>query len=324
MHVVLGVAGYVVIDHHGDVVDVDAACHDVGSYQHVHASGFERQHDFIALFLFQVRVHSLYVPMIALQGDGQVLYFYFRRGEYDDALWFFLFEEGLQDARLLGFVAQVDALFDFLGGFRDGQFHLYGVVQEVFGQFADFLWHSCREEDGLSLLGQFAGDFHDVVIESHIEHSVGLVEHKVGRTAQVQSAQFHVCDESSGCGDDDIGSAFQTSPFLFVAFAVVATIDGYAVDVHVVAKSLQCLVDLSGQFAGRCHDEAVDCILWVRLLLQQGEQWEQVGCRLAGSCLCDSDDIVSVKDGRYTFFLYRCALVKSHVIECVQQVVVKG
>ena len=70
VNVVLGIVGCIVVDDHGDVVDVDAARHDVGGHEQIHLSCAEELHHLVALGLFQVGVHGAGVPSFALQHNA--------------------------------------------------------------------------------------------------------------------------------------------------------------------------------------------------------------------------------------------------------------
>ena len=58
MHIIFGIVRHIEIDDQLDIVDVDAARHDVRSHQHVDLLGFELIHHFVTLLLFQIRVHG--------------------------------------------------------------------------------------------------------------------------------------------------------------------------------------------------------------------------------------------------------------------------
>ena len=88
VHIILGVAGRVEVQDEGNVVDVDAARHDVGSYKDVGMSSLEGEHDFVALFLVEVAMHGAAVVAEALQGNVKFLDHELRRAEDDDALRF--------------------------------------------------------------------------------------------------------------------------------------------------------------------------------------------------------------------------------------------
>ena len=113
--VVFLIVGHVVVDDKLDVVDVNAAGHNVGSHKDVHLSRLEAVHDIVALFLQEVAVHGFGVITEALECDGDVLGVDFLSNEDDDSLRLALTEEVLDDAQLLGLIADVGALADAFG-----------------------------------------------------------------------------------------------------------------------------------------------------------------------------------------------------------------
>ena len=74
MDIVFGIVGNVVVDHHGDVVDVNAACQDVRSHQDVDLSALELEHHIVALCLIKIRVHLTAVDMQTGECLVDVLY----------------------------------------------------------------------------------------------------------------------------------------------------------------------------------------------------------------------------------------------------------
>ena len=73
VHIVLGIVRRIVVDDHGDVVDVDAAGHDVGGHQKVNLLRPEELHHLVAFGLLQVGVHGPCVVTLPLEHDGQFL-----------------------------------------------------------------------------------------------------------------------------------------------------------------------------------------------------------------------------------------------------------
>ena len=55
VHVVFGVARCIVVDDHLNIVDIDAAAHDVGGNEDVYLALLEGQHHFVALASAQDR-----------------------------------------------------------------------------------------------------------------------------------------------------------------------------------------------------------------------------------------------------------------------------
>lgn len=57
VYVVLGIVRHIVVHHHCNLVDVDAAGHNVGGHEQVDASGTEIEHHVLASLLVEVGVH---------------------------------------------------------------------------------------------------------------------------------------------------------------------------------------------------------------------------------------------------------------------------
>ena len=188
-------------------------------------------------------------------------------------------------------------------------------------QFGNFRWHGGREQNCLTLFGHLFYNRQNVFGKSHVEHTVGLVEHQVCGAAQVECAKLQVGNETARCGEHNVGSSLQRTALLFIAYAIVATIYGYGINSCVVGKALKCLVYLACQLARWGNDQAVYGVGRVGVALKQSEQRQQVGCRLARTRLGHAKHIVVLKNGRYTLCLYWCALFKPHVVECVEHVV---
>ena len=91
-------------------------------------------------------------------------------------------EELLQEAdehrRLLGLVADAALLVNLFGRLRDGDLHHHGVPQYLFGQLLDLGRHRGAVENLLAVVGQQLVDGHNVVVEAHIEHTIGLIEYE--------------------------------------------------------------------------------------------------------------------------------------------------
>ena len=316
--------GHVVVDDHQDVVNVNAACYDVGSYQHVHLSCLEAVHHVVALSLREVAVHGGAVDFHVFQLAGDVLHLLLLAGEDDDAVQFAGLEQLAHDAQLLGFIAHVGRLLYLLRRFRDGYLHLCRVVQQRACQLLNLVGHGGREHDGLVVLRQHLGYLQDVVRESHVQHAVCLVQHKEAQPAHVHMSHADMREQATRCGNDDVGTHPQSLGFYVEAVAVVAAVDGHAADaVQVVAKALHGLVYLLCQFAGGRHDDAVDGILRVAAVVQHGEDGQQVGCRLACTGLCHADEVLAVQYLGDTLLLYGRHFLEVHVVECVEDVVVQ-
>ena len=78
--------------------------------------------------------------------------------------------------------------------------------------------------------------------------------------------------QAAGRGNYDVGAALQTLAFLLVAHAIIAAVNGYSVDIHIITKALQGLINLLRQFARGRHHQTVDGVCRMRFLLQKREQ----------------------------------------------------
>ena len=251
VNVIFCIVRNIVIDDHLNIIDVDSARHNVGSYENIILSALELEHHIIALSLFQVAVHGSAVYSNLLEGSCELLHLEFAAAEDDDTLQVACLEDVLDDGHLLGFVAYVCFLLDFLGWLADGKFDFYRILEQGLSQFFYLLRHGCREHDGLAGVWQFCRDGLDVFRETHVEHAVGLVEDEEAYLAEVYIAQRYMGDEAARGGDDYIGAHAEAAQLLIVTVAVVAAVYGYAAHaLQVIAEALHRLVYLLGEFAG--------------------------------------------------------------------------
>ena len=211
-------------------------------------------------------MHLAHVEVHLLERPGHLLHLEFRRGEDDDALQLLGFEERTDDAQLLRFMADVGSLHNLVSRTRHGQLHLHGIGQDMVSQLLNLVGHGSREHDGLAALRQQFGNLHDVVVEAHIEHTVGLIENEERHTRQVHVAHLQVGQQSARCGNHHVSSQRQSAFLLFKEYAVVSAIDSHAAYRHEVGKALHLLVNLLRQLACGCHDDAVDGIFGVSAL----------------------------------------------------------
>ena len=324
MDVVFGIVRHIVVDDHQDVVDVNAARHDVGGHEHIHLSGLEAVHHVVALLLAEVAVHRGAVDVQAFEFARDVLHLVFLAREDDDALQLAGLEEVADDVDFLRLVAHVGGLLDFLGRLGHGNLHLHGIGEQRASQLLDFLRHGGREHDGLVAFGQQLGNLQDVVRETHVEHTVGLVEDEEREVREVQMSHADVGQQSSRRGNDHVGSHLQSLRLLVEARAIVAAIDGHARHiVEIIAEALHGLVYLLRQFAGGRHHDAVDRIARIAAVVKQTQHGQQIGRRLSGAGLCYADEVAAVENLWNTLFLDGSHLLKAHIIECVEDVVVE-
>ena len=174
-----------------------------------------------------------------------MLHFHLTSAEDDDTFQVTSLEDVLDDVQLLCLVANVCFLLDFLCRFADCQLDFHRILEQCLCQFLNLVRHRGREHDGLASLREFLGDSHDVLRETHVEHTVSLVEYEETYLAEIHVAHIDVGDETAWCGDDHVGSHTKTLELLVVAAGIVATINSHAAHaVQIVTESLHGLVYL--------------------------------------------------------------------------------
>src|ERR1019366_7614193 len=97
-----------------------------------------------------------------------------------------------------------------LGGGRGPRnFDLLGIVEEGFGDAANFGGHRRGEEQRLPRKGDHLADAFDVGNEAHVQHAVGFVDHQQFDAGQQQSAAFGMVEQPAGGSDQDVDAAGQ-------------------------------------------------------------------------------------------------------------------
>ena len=321
MHVILSLAGHIVVHHHGDVVDIDAAGHDVGGHQHIDAAGAEGEHYLLALVLIQVGVHLGALDAGAAKRTVQLLDLQFGGHEDYDTLGGLGLQQMLEHRLLLRLVDYGGALLDGLGRTGDGGLDLYGMVQEFAGQLLDLRGHRGREHHGLTPGGQVLGDGHDVIEEAHVQHAVRLVQDEERHLRQVAIPHLQMRQESAGGGDDHVGALLQTMLLLGETAAVGTAVNGERGDRQIVGEPLHLVVYLHGEFARGGHDDAVDGVRGIIAVSQPLDYGQQVSGRLAGTGLGDSHEVLALQRRRNGHGLDGGALVEVHGVKCVEYVV---
>ena len=68
------------------------------------------------------------------------------------------------------------------------------MLHNGFRHLADIRGHSRREHNRLAVFRQLVHDCHDVVIEPHVQHSVGFIEDKVFHTREIDIIDIHLAE----------------------------------------------------------------------------------------------------------------------------------
>ena len=123
-------------------------------------------------------MHGATVDLQLLKCLVYLLYLHLTSREDDDSLQVTGLEDILNDLQFLGLIADISTLLNLLSRLAHSKFNLYGVLQKVLCELLNVFRHGSREHDGLTVLGKSGGNLHDILRESHVEHTVSLIEHK--------------------------------------------------------------------------------------------------------------------------------------------------
>ena len=107
------------------------------------------------------------------------------------------------------------AVHHFLPQCGRGQLRVDGDVDRVGldggAQIVDAVGEGCREEQGLPPLRTAPHNGDHCVVEAHVEHAVGFVEHQGRGCREVEVAALEVVLHSAGRADHNVGSLLQGS-----------------------------------------------------------------------------------------------------------------
>ena len=186
------VVGHAIVDDMGQVVHVQSACRHIGGNEQLGAVFAELLHGEVALLLAQFAMQGIGVVSVAYQIIRHLLCLHSGAAE-DDGV-----DAGIEVHNALQcqvFVFGVNHIIDVVYAF--GSFvsasHLDGVraVQVVFGNAFDFLAHGGAEKQCAALLGNALKDSVQVLLESHAEHFVRLVQDHMADVGKLCHATFH-------------------------------------------------------------------------------------------------------------------------------------
>lgn len=149
--------------------------------------------------------------------------------------------------------------------------------------------HRGREEQCVALLGNAFENFGDGVLESHVEHLVGLIKHHVAGVVETRLAPMHQVDEAARRSHDDLCAMTERTN---LCLDTCATIDGDDMDMGDIAREgVEVVGDLETELAGRREHDGLRLLAVGVNTLEQGNA---EGCRLARTRLGEGDDVVAV------------------------------
>jgi hypothetical protein len=196
---------------------------------------------------------------------------------------------------LCSFDTRVNRLLDTVGrriARRD--FDSHRITQEALCELADILGIRRREHEILPLRGQQLEDAAERVNETHVEHSIGFVEHEALHAAQIDRALLGKIQQPARSSDEYVAPGTQRIDLGVDADA--AEYDG-GPGADVLPVTARALRHLGGELTGRGQHERTGRTAGLRSLgepLQNG-QHERGGLTRAG--LRAGDEIAAREHG---------------------------
>lgn len=128
-------------------------------------------------------------------------------------------------------------------------------LQEEVGDLHDPPGNGGGEHHELKVLLELMGlnltyDLLDVFFEAHVEHLIGLVEHREVQVGEIKVLSLHMVQDATGGADEDIDTP---SKLIGLIIDGDSSIDSKNIVFSVAMfERVQLLTDLEGQFTSRC------------------------------------------------------------------------
>ena len=142
-------------------------------------------------------------------------------------------------------------------------------------------------------------DPHDVLVETHVEHAVCLIQNEHLQRGQIHISQRQMGQHATWCDNDDVRALGEGLLLLCKFLSCSSAINRQRRDARVVGKSLGSLVNLNGELTGGNHDQGFDLAVVGRVHDAVHRRQQKRG-RLAGSGLCNAQNVLAfdgVRDG---------------------------
>jgi hypothetical protein len=324
VHVVFGLLWHVVIDDVGYSRDIQAALCDVGCNEDADLSGLETFECAGSFTLRFIGVHRgrgystvVEVPNHAI---GPVL----RSGEDQDRIHFGFLEQLHQQCRLAlarDRIHRVGNRARCLRAAADLDHDWFAQVLP--GQGLDFGRHRRAEEQRLTVFGNLADDAIELRREPHVEHAIRFVEHENLEVVEHDVLSFHVIQQATRCGNDDIDALTQR---LGLGLDPDTAIDRHDSQIGVLPVLAETLLDLGRKLTSRGEDQHSDAMEVLPICICERSADEIVNdrqgkpCCLTSSRLCEPDQVSSRQRQRDCLLLNWSGVRVPGVAHCLQNV----
>ena len=253
--VVLDIVWQSVVNDVRQVIDVQSAGSHVGSHQQLYGMLAELLHGQVALLLREVAMQRLGIVPILDELVGHLLRLYLRAAEDDGEDAGIVVHQSLQCQVLVLGIHHVVDVVHMLGTLVAAAYYDFLVVMQVsLGNALDVAAHGGREEQRVTVVGHTIQYGVDALLESHVQHLVGLVQHHVLHVVQLCHAALHQVDQSARRSHDDLHAFAQGTNLLFYRCTAIDRLDVDAVQVF--GKVAHVVGNLQAQLTRRRQHES--------------------------------------------------------------------
>ncbi len=293
------------IDDMRELIDIDPTCRDIGRDEDTDFFVLESCECCLAIILGFIAMDSFrwYTCEIEVFHDFIGSMFCPREDKY--SLNIFIFQDIFEEVLLIVLIDEVHALTDHMSRTRwRSDFDFRRIGEDISGEVDYSRRHGRREEERLSLARKLGDDLLHIMDESHIEHTICLIEYEEFDLPKIDESLLHEIEQSTWSRDQDIDPFWER-----IDLTMLAHTSEYHLRSEVRIASIVCeaLFDLDRELSCRSEDECTDrtsprdfpILLVHELDYRKGER-----CRLPGPCLCDSEKVSSCEDKGYRFLLY--------------------
>lgn len=260
VNVIIDIRGQVIRDDVGDVGDIQTTSSNSSCNHDGAATGTEHVQGTLTLALSAVSVNRGGGEVLAEQeireGIGHALGLDENQGQAQIALR--LGMENVEKNGALVLVLDVlDSLGNVLGGRTDTTDRQEDVVaQEVASKVLDVAREGGREHEGVTLVDSghilLLDQTSDLGLETHVQHTIGLVEDKVLNVGKRDTAALNQIDQTTGGSSQHVTSTVNGAELLT---NIGSSIDDAGTDPGAVRKLAGLLPDLRGQLTGGCENQ---------------------------------------------------------------------
>lgn len=255
--VIVDISGKVVVDDVGDVGDIKTTSSNSSSHQDGAASVAEELESAFTLTLSPVSVDGGGGEALVDEEVGQRVGHALGLDEDESQTTSVGVEDIEENRALVNVLDEFDLLGDVLRGrtnATNGQENV--VLEEISGEHLDVAREGGREHESLSFsdVGHVLAlnNTADLGLETHVQHAIGLVEHKILNVAQGDAASLYEIHKSSGGGNKKVASALNLAK---LRANIGTTVHHARADPRPVGKLSGLLVDLRNKLSSGGKDE---------------------------------------------------------------------